>query len=265
MVTAEQQSFTVVQISDIHLGLEPGPLREGLPDSDAQLEAVLLDVRRRHRSADLVLVTGDLADDPKAPDYQRMIDHLSGLTSPIVALAGNHDDHGAARETFLRSGHGFDGEQVLGDWLVVGLNSCWPGHIEGLVEPGELQRLEESIARHPGHWVLVAVHHPVVLIGSRWLDELTLTNGDQLLATMARHPNVRACVFGHIHQAYDEMHGPIRLLACPSTLMQFLPASVDYTLDPVESGYRVLQLHPDGSLETEVRRVPGTLVRGLRG
>ena len=259
LVTAGQHSFTVVQISDTHLGQHPGPIRSGYPDSDAQLETVLLDVLRLHHGADLVLVTGDLAEDPEAPVYQRLVGHLARLPAPIVGLAGNHDDPGIAREVFVGAGHGFDGERVLGNWLVVGLDSCWPGHSAGLVHPSELHRLEDSIDRHPEHWVLVAVHHPPVTVGSRWLDRLTLTNGDELLATMARHPQVRACVFGHIHQNYDAMHGPIRLLGCPSTLVQFLPEASDFALEPVESGYRVLRLHPDGELETEVRRVPATV------
>lgn len=260
---AGQQSFTLVQISDTHLGLEPGPIRVGYPDSDAQLHAVLDDVLRQHRGADLALVTGDLAEDPDESVYQRLVDHLARLPMPLIALAGNHDDRMSARDAFIGAGHGFEGERVLGNWLVLGLDSCWPGNSAGLVTHEELQRVAESIERHPEHWVLVAVHHPVVPVGSRWLDRLGLTNGGELLETLARYPKVRACIFGHIHQTYDALHGPIRLLGCPSTLVQFLPAASDFALEPVESGYRVLRLHPDGSIGTEIRRVPGTLPTGL--
>lgn len=262
-MTTGQEVFTVVQISDPHLALRPGPIRPGYPDSDAQLAAVLDDVLRHQGGADLALVTGDLAEDPEPAVYQRLIEHLARLPAPMVALAGNHDDRGAARDAFVGAGHGFEGERVLGDWLVVGLDSCWPGHTAGQVQPPELERLAESIERHPGHWVLVAVHHPLVAVGSRWLDRLALTNGDAVLAALARHPRVRACVFGHIHQGYDAMHGSIRLLGCPSTLVQFLPEAADFALEPVESGYRVLWLHQDGSVETELRRVPGTRPAGL--
>jgi 3',5'-cyclic-AMP phosphodiesterase len=264
-VTTGQDSFTVVQISDTHLGRHPGPIRAGYPDSDTQLEAVLDDVLRHHRGADLALVTGDLAEDPEATVYQRLAGHLASLPMPIVGLAGNHDDQGIARDSFVGAGYGFEGERILGDWLVVGLDSCWPGHTAGLVSPSELQRLEGSVERHSGRWVLVAVHHPPMTVGSRWLDPLALTNGEELLATMAGHPRIRACVFGHIHQPYDAMHGPIRLLGCPSTLVQFLPAASEFALEPVESGYRVLRLYPDGRIETDVRRVPGTLPVGLPG
>jgi 3',5'-cyclic-AMP phosphodiesterase len=253
-----QSEITVIQITDTHLGREPGPIRAGYPDSDAQLEAVLDDVLRHHPAPDLTLVTGDLAEDPETPVYERLVQHLSRLPAPITALAGNHDDRDRACEAFLAAGHGFDGERVLGNWLIIGLDSSWLGHVAGLVSADELRRVEDAIAWHPEHWVLVAVHHPVVPVGSRWLDRLGLTNGDELLSLLGRHPRARAVIFGHIHQTLDQMHGSIRLLGCPSTMVQFLPGAEDFALDPVESGYRVLRLHADGRLETEIRRVPAT-------
>lgn len=258
-----QDAITVIQISDTHLGRVPGPIRPGYPDSDAQLAAVLDDVLRHAKVADLVLVTGDLAEDPAPPVYQRLLEHLARLPPPLIALAGNHDERALARTAFMSAGHSFEGERILGNWLIVGLDSCWPEHTAGRTDRGELHRVEDAIARHPEHWVLVAVHHPVVPVGSRWLDRLGLTNGAELLGVLARHPQVRACLFGHIHQEFDAMHGGIRLLGCPSTLVQFRPLADDFALEGVESGYRVLRLFRDGRIDTQVRRVPGTCPSGL--
>ncbi|AGA32085.1 3',5'-cyclic-nucleotide phosphodiesterase [Thioalkalivibrio nitratireducens DSM 14787] len=253
-----QPTATLVQITDTHLGRSPRPLRPGYPDSDVQLEAVLADIVEQQPFPELLLVTGDLAEDPEAQAYHRLESRLAALGAPILALAGNHDDPGLARKTFVAAGHGFDDEYRLGNWLVVGLDSCWPGHAAGRLRPEELDRLKECLARHPEHWVLVAVHHPVVPVGSLWLDAIGLQNGSDLLAVLERHPRVRACVFGHIHQPFDAMHGHLRLLGSPSTCVQFLPGSEDFALDPDAAGYRVLTLYPDGRLETDIRRVAGT-------
>ena len=257
-MATKHNDITVIQITDTHLGRTPGPIRSGYPDSDAQLAAVLEDLARQHDAPDLVLVTGDLAEDPEKPVYERLLEHLSVLPAPIAALAGNHDDHAIARRSFIDAGHGFDGERVLGNWLIIGLDSSWAGHAGGLASATELQRIEDAISRHPEHWVLVAVHHPVVPVGSLWLDRIGLSNGGELLDRLEQHRQVRACIFGHIHQAFDGMHGSIRLLGCPSTLVQFQPGSLLFALDPAEAGYRILRLYPDGRLETAVRRVPGT-------
>ncbi|HDL7062596.1 TPA: 3',5'-cyclic-AMP phosphodiesterase, partial [Yersinia enterocolitica] len=46
-----------------------------------------------------------------------------------------------------------------------------------------------------------------------------------------------------------------RLLASPSTCVQFKPHCTNFTLDTVAPGWRYLDLLPDGRLETEVRRL----------
>lgn len=250
--------ITVIQITDTHLGVEPGPIRPGQRDSDAQLAAVLEDLQRQYPAPDLMLVTGDLVEVPEAPAYERLVRHLSGLPAPLLALAGNHDDRTLAHPIFTQAGHGFEGERVIGPWLILAVDSSYPGHAAGRVPAAELQRIEDSIARHPAHWVLVAVHHPVVAIGSEWMDRIGLLNGEDFLARLTPHSRVRACVFGHIHQAFDQMHGDLRLLGGPATCVQFRPGSRDFALDPEDAGYRVLHLHPDGRLETRVERVADT-------
>ena len=67
-----------------------------------------------------------------------------------------------------------------------------------------------------------------------------------------QHRNVRAIVWGHVHQAYDALRKGVRLLATPSTCAQFLPSSDDFAVDPQPPAYRTLELRADGSLLTEV-------------
>ncbi len=53
------------------------------------------------------------------------------------------------------------------------------------------------------------------------------------------------------------MRNGVRLLASPSTCIQFAPGSVDFKVDTTAPGYRWLRLHDDGRLETAVSRVVG--------
>lgn len=256
---SEQRPWTtLVQITDTHLGREPRPLRPGYPDSDTQLERVLDEIGRRTPLPDLVLVTGDLAEDPETMTYKRLATRLASIGTRVAGIAGNHDEAVLAREAFAAAGLGFDVEAVIGRWLVVALDSAWPGHTEGLLSAAELARLESAIRRHRDHWVLVAVHHPPLPLGSRWLDALALSNGGEFLQTLHRYPRVRACVFGHAHQAFDRNLDGLRLLGTPSTCVQFLPGAEEFALDPIDAGYRVIHLHADGGLETGIERVPGT-------
>jgi Icc protein len=89
-------------------------------------------------------------------------------------------------------------------------------------------------------------------MGSAWLDGVGLRDGDRLMAIVDRHPQVRAIVWGHVHQASDSTHGKVRLLSAPSTCAQFLPNNPYFALDDRPPGYRWLELHPDGSVKTSV-------------
>jgi Icc protein len=81
-------------------------------------------------------------------------------------------------------------------------------------------------------------------------------------------PECRALVFGHIHQEYALGRGHYQILGAPSTCVQFLPGSEEFAIDTSPPGYRELLLHPDGRLETSIRRLaayPDPLVTDSRG
>ncbi len=249
----------ILQISDTHLGREPGPIRPGYPDSDHQLARVLEALVRNEPRPDLLWLTGDLAEDPAPEAYTRLLDlldrHVPGW--PLAGLAGNHDEWCELDRAFTSAGHLLDGHRVQGEWVLVGVNSAVPGQAAGRIEPAELERLERVLTRHPAHWAMIAIHHPVVPIGSAWMDRIGLTNPDDLFAVLDRHPRVRACLFGHIHQDFRSERRGVELLGCPSTCIQFAPGSERFALDTEHAGYRMLELHPDGRIDTRVERVPG--------
>lgn len=251
----------IFQISDTHLGLEPGPIRPGYPDSDQQLARVLAALQQREEEPDLLWLTGDLAETPTPEVYTRILglldEHLEGWT--LAGLAGNHDSRHLLQQAFAEAGHAVDGHQELGDWLLVGLNSATPDQVSGTLTAEELERLDQVLGDHPAHWAMIAVHHPVVPIGSAWMDRIGLTNPAAFFAVLDRHPHVRACLFGHIHQDFRAVRGGVELLGCPSTCIQFAPGSAAFALDAEHAGYRVLELHPDGRITTRVERVPGDL------
>lgn len=68
-------------------------------------------------------------------------------------------------------------------------------------------------------------------------------------------PRVRGVLWGHIHQELDVERNGVRLLATPSTCIQFAPRSDDFALDHLLPGYRWLRLHADGRIETGVSRL----------
>ena len=63
-------------------------------------------------------------------------------------------------------------------------------------------------------------------------------------------------LWGHIHQEFDDRRKNMRLLATPSTCVQFKPRVQQHERDDKKPGYRWLVLNPDDSFETGVNRLP---------
>ncbi len=255
------EPLRLIQVTDSHLGHESGPVRAGYPDSDLALRHVLETARAREGLPDRLLLTGDLAENPSPGTYTRLKALLDATGPwPTSAMAGNHDDARDLAVTLESAGHAVHRAERLGSWQLIGLDSSQPGSAAGHLSDAELQRLEGALTAHPERPALIALHHPVVATGSPWMDAMGLTNADALFAVLDRHPQVRACVFGHAHQVIDTFHGDVRLLGCPATCVQFRPGATEYQLDEDPDtgrpGYRVLELYPDSRLETRVERLP---------
>jgi Icc protein len=92
-------------------------------------------------------------------------------------------------------------------------------------------------------------------MGSRWLDGVGLADSGEFWRVIDAHANVRAVVWGHVHQVYDEKRGDVRLFATPSTGAQFLPRSDRYAVDSRPPAYRSFDLHSDGRIESAVHWV----------
>jgi Icc protein len=245
----------ILQITDTHLFAAPGGRLKGV-DVDASLAAVLADMRRRHPDAGAILLTGDLVHEETAASYARLAEALAEAGAPVYCLPGNHEDKALLAEACGRGPLRCDRQVFLGGWQLLLLDSARPPEPGGWLAPAELERVEAGLAAHPDTPALIALHHPPLAVNSPWLDPMAVANGGELLDLVNRHPQVRAVVFGHIHQRHETSRGGVRLLGTPSTCAQFRPGVAVSTPDDRPPGYRWLDLAPDGRLATGVVRVP---------
>ncbi|MGH3119208.1 MAG: 3',5'-cyclic-AMP phosphodiesterase, partial [Gaiellales bacterium] len=143
----------------------------------------------------------------------------------------------------------------LGGWQLVLLSSAVAGREGGSLGRGG-QDILSGLLRFAGDApTLVLLHHPPVPVGSPWLDTMCLDDAEAFFEVIDRHPNVRAVVFGHIHQTYDEARATLRLLGTPSTCAQFTPRTEHHVKDVQPAGYRWFLLRSDGDWETGVERL----------
>ncbi len=201
---------------------------------------------------DALLVTGDIAEDGEPATYERFRREVAALDLPVLCLPGNHEDRGTMTRILSEPPLQLCGTHRMPGWRIVLLDSHLAGSDEGFLQAEELLRLERELIAAAGEHVLVCVHHQPVPVGSPWLDAYGIVNAEAFLAQVTAHDNVRAVLFGHVHQASDRMYRGIRMISTPSTCAQFTPHTERCVMDLAPPGFRWLALHPDGRIETEV-------------
>ena len=86
-----QRALRVLQLTDPHLMSDPGGELLGVNTRDS-LDAVIAQAVRDHGDADLILATGDIAQDASEDAYRLFGEKLKACPCGSAWIAGNHDD-----------------------------------------------------------------------------------------------------------------------------------------------------------------------------
>lgn len=249
-----QDAICLVQLSDPHFFEDPQGTLLGMP-TRAAFEAVLARAFQESRP-DALILSGDLVHDGSRCAYQELGERLNATTLPWYCVPGNHDHWSLMRQLLGEAalGHPLD-VRSIGGWQLVFLDSSRADHRDsGELAPEQLSALERVLAASSAPTLIVLHHHPSA-IGSDWLDDMGVANGDDLMALARQQASVKAIVFGHIHQAFECHLDTFSLLGAPATSVQFQPNSPQFALDRRPPGYRELLLKPDGTLTTRIVRL----------
>ena len=244
---------TVVQITDSHLFADLEGRLLGM-NTQESLQRVAQLVENEQRQPDLLLCTGDISQDGSAESYQRFASMANRFAAPVRWVAGNHDERLALQQASLAASW-VNPVYDLGAWRVITLDTSVANEVHGYLDQEQLSILENALQSAGERHVLIALHHHPVPIHSHWMDQINLHNAADMLAIIAEHSNVKAVLWGHVHQEFDAYQDGVRWLACPSTCIQFAPRQADFTLDEKAPGYRWLRLYEDGQIQTAVSRV----------
>jgi Icc protein len=243
----------VVQITDPHLFVDPKGQLLGM-DTEHSFTSVLNLVEKEQPDFDLMLMTGDLSQDGSVSAYQRLKELISRFNKPYYWFCGNHDNYANMASVAKESG-AMTSIVREGAWQFVLLDSSVDGSVHGYLAEDQLAILISALNERPDLHTLVSFHHHPIAMNSQWIDNIGIKNTDQLMTILESHSNVKAVLWGHVHQEYDVMHKGIRMLATPSSCVQFTPKSENFDVDSQAPGYRWLELNDDGSLNTGVSRV----------
>lgn len=248
-----QYPIRLVQVSDPHLFSNTAHCLLGMNTEDS-LQQVTQLIEQQQPHIDAIIATGDIAQSPSSETYQRFHQHLQRFNAPHYWLQGNHD----LDLLFCQNNATAASSPVilaLGVWRIIMLNSSVDHEVAGEITASELAWLSQALQQCVGHFCIVALHHHPVAVKSHWLDQHMLTNNADFWRIIEQFDDVKHVVHGHVHQHVDTQRQGVRILACPSTCIQFKPHSHDFALDTAPPGYRWFSLHADGHIDTGVERL----------
>ena len=211
----------IAQITDIHLGFDPGN-----PDelNRQRLDTVLRALIEGPNRPDLLLATGDLTDHGDSDSYLALADAFGQCPFPIWPCMGNHDD----RENFaaifpdIPQQGGFIHYVIpLPGRRIIMLDTLEPGRHGGAFCEARARWLAERLDEDSATPTLIVMHHPPVEVGIDWMN----THPDEpwvqrFAATIEGRPNIVALICGHLHRTITAPWKGTSVAICSSTAPQ---------------------------------------------
>ena len=252
----EPDTVNLVQITDCHIFDSADKKLMGL-NTRRSFEAVKAAVAGSGKRHDLLLATGDLSQDGSAASYRYLAQQFDDLGIPSFWLPGNHDEPDLMPMHF--TGHYVHAAKrvLAGAWQIVLLDSTIAGEVHGRVSDAQLTFMDTALRQYPDRHALVCLHHQALETGSEWIDLKGLRDATRLRSRIAQHDNIRAVIWGHVHQESHQSVAGVEWMSTPSSCVQFKPGSREFATEDEPPGYRQIRLQANGSLETAVHRIEG--------
>lgn len=243
-----------VHITDTHLLNQAEETFHNL-NTKKNLELVLSQSKIQYPELDFLLFTGDISQTGIKESYSLFKSIIQEYDIPIYCVPGNHDTPKLLQHIIPSCPDSSINIIQSGKFSLVLLNSWVEDKHHGMINQRCLQQLDEHLKNSKDQFNIIAIHHPPVLINSKWLDELGLQNQTDFLKIINRYPKNILLLCGHVHQEVDQQLNQLRLLATPSTCHQF-KANSDHRhhISTPSPAYRFIKL-TENSIETKVHYI----------
>ena len=222
----------IAQISDFHLK-PAGVLAYGVADTAARLERAVGHINHLHPLPDLVLITGDLADEGADGAYEVLRELLSPLRPPFFVVPGNHDHKPSLLHTFQNHAHLKGGVKEQGSLYIcytvedypvrlIGLDTVTPGEHGGGLGLERLSWLDKVLGEKPDAPTVIFMHHPPFASAIGHMDKEIFKGRHELSRVVEKHHQVERILCGHIHRPVFRRFAGTGATICPGIGMQLV-------------------------------------------
>ncbi|WP_022683905.1 phosphodiesterase [Sphingobium bisphenolivorans] len=211
----------IAQVTDIHLGFEPGNPAEFNRQRLDQVLQALIDGPNR---PDLLLATGDLTENGDADSYARLAEAFDRCPFPVWPCMGNHDDRANFSAQFpqVPQQDGFIHYVIpLQGRRIIMLDTLEPGRHGGAFCEARAAWLRARLDEDSETPTLIVMHHPPVEVGIEWMNTDPREPWvERFAATIGTRAQVQAILCGHIHRAIAAPWNGTTVAICSSSAPQ---------------------------------------------
>jgi len=236
----------IAQVSDIHISSD-GRLVDGVDTRDS-FKWSLSEATRTH--CELLVLSGDLAatkNDWGA--YPWISEQVSALPIPTLVISGNHDVTAEIVNAFGLENDYENGAlracRTQGDVTVYGLDTS-SEHLSA----EQLDWLREQQDGRSGGKPLLFLHHPPIACGCRYMDSHSpLVDREQSWRRIVELGHFTHVFCGHYHAHKEIERDGIRVVLCPSTLLQIRQDTPGFAIEHKRPGYLEISVR-DGQVSS---------------
>lgn len=253
----EAEVFKFIQITDPHLFKDEKEELLGI-NTLQSFQQVITEIQQQDFDYDFVLATGDIVQESADESYHHFCRAVKPLGKQVFWIPGNHDFQPKMFDILNQERGNISSKKhilVGKNWQILLLDSQVFGVPHGFLSPYQIDWLISKLKDHPNRYALIVLHHHILPTNSAWLDQHNLRNAHELAYALSSFANVKGILHGHIHQQVDSYWNGYQIMATPSTCIQFKPDNNTFALDILQPGWREVCLHPDGRIETQVKRI----------
>ena len=211
----------IAQVTDIHLGFEPGNPAEFNRKRLDQVVRLLSNMTPR---PDVLLATGDLVDRGDDDSYRRLKNAFESCPFPVLFCLGNHDERKNFYANFpdLPQVDGFlQYEAEFGPLRFLVIDTLEEGRHGGAFCETRARWLRDRLAEKPDQPTLIVMHHPPVEVGIDWMN----THPDEpwvarFADAIEGQRQIVGVICGHLHRPITAGWRGTTISICASTAPQ---------------------------------------------
>lgn len=236
----------IAQITDLHLGPK-GQLAYDRVDPMANAKATIETVTSLAVRPDMLVLTGDLANQGEAEAYAWLDRELGRYDISAYVIPGNHDLRAPMRQAFGHHGYlpedGFLQYTVdAGPVRLIALDTVIEYETGGRMCAERCSWLADRLAEDRRTPTIIMMHHQPFLTGGHF-DTIGIDGREDLEAVVAGAPNIDRVICGHMHRGLLVGWASTIVSVCPSTAFQFDLDQADPSTFRVRAESPAFQLH----------------------